>query len=89
MFFWNRVKIKQIPDELLEEFKLLQLKQDRLEALLDNQQQQFKVLRGFVNRKVGIEPDKPDTEPEDDEEEDTDDGFDHLRQVRRNINHNG
>jgi len=79
MIWWPKAVIKQEQSKMMELLGLVELKLIKCEARLDASEQAIKVLRGFVNKKVGIEPDE-DEEPEILEDSD---GFDTLRNLRK------
>jgi len=80
--FWNKVKIKEEQSKIMQLLELTELKLIKFEARLDATEQAHKVLRGFVNKKVGIEPDSGEEEP--DTVEVVKDGYDELRKLARN-----
>jgi len=82
MFWQNKAITKEELRKIDHEFGLMSVRQVRMEAEIDQLQQGLKVLRGFVNKKLKLEYDEAEEEPEIPIKEVHEDGFDELRQLR-------
>jgi len=79
----NKGETSELQSKLADMVSLLNVRMVKLEAEVDTVQQGLKVLRGFVNAKLKLEPDV-EVEPEEEEEPEADsDGFDELRALRK------
>jgi len=82
MGWFSKVETKQEQSVLMQKVSEMTLRLIEVEAEVTVLKQGLKVLRGFVNKKVGIEPDD-DEQPEILIEES--DGFDSLRNLRKQV----
>lgn len=82
MGLWFKGKIEQEQSDLVKEMGLMSARMVRLEAEIEVNSQAVKVLRGFVNKKLKLEVDEPDDEPDVPIKEVHEDGFDELRALR-------
>jgi len=83
MVWWNRAITKDEYTELFKMLQVLNVRQVKHEAQIDEVEQKIKVLRGFVNKKLKLDYDEPDEEEIPVINDDHDDGFDSLRQLKK------
>lgn len=82
MGWFSKAETKEEQSMLMQKVSEMTLRVIEVEAEVTILKQGLKVLRGFVNKKVGIEPDD-DEQPEIVIEES--DGFDNLRNLRKQV----
>lgn len=72
--WWNKQRTEQEDSKIWEHIKDMQTKLAKLSSEVEGLDQKIKSLRGFINKKVGLEDPAPSTE-----NDLNDDGFGFLR----------